>query len=69
MPAKKKTPLKPPEEPPKTEPEIPPENEEPIQPEPLSMRQPDDVIGRIGPQAMALLAAGQSREHEGDYTL
>ena len=42
------------------------QNEEPIQPEPL-MRQPDDVIGRIGPQAMALLAAGQSRENEGDY--
>ena len=44
-----------------------PQQEEPIQPEPLTMRQPDDVIGRIGPQAMALLAAGQSREHEGDY--
>ena len=44
-----------------------PLNEQPIQPEPLSMRQPDDVIGTIGPQAMALLAAGQSRENEGDY--
>ena len=43
--------------------------EEPIQPEPLSMRQPDDVIGRIGPQAMALLAAGQSRENEGGFIL
>ena len=41
--------------------------EEPIQPEPLPVRQPDDVIGSIGPQAMALLAAGQSREHEGYY--
>ena len=27
-------------------------------------RQPDDVISNIGPQAMALLAAGQSREGE-----
>ena len=43
--------------------------QEPIQPEPLSMRQPDDVIGRIGPQAMALLAAGQSRENEGGYVI
>ena len=46
-----------------------PQQEEPIQPEPLSMRQPDDVIGRIGPQAMALLAAGQSRENEGGFIL
>ena len=44
-------------------------NEEPIQPEPLVMKQPDDVIGSIGPQAMALLAAGQSRENEGSYVL
>ena len=41
--------------------------EEPIQPEPLTLRRPDDVISNIGPQAMALLAAGQSREHEGGY--
>ena len=27
----------------------------------------DDVIGSIGPQAMALLASGQTREHEGAY--
>ena len=27
-------------------------------------RKPDDVISNIGPQAMALLAAGQSREHD-----
>jgi len=52
-----------------SQPEISQPQEEPIQPEPLSMRQPDDVIGRIGPQAMALLAAGQSRENEGDYVL
>ncbi len=45
----------------------PPQNEEPIQPEPLTTRRPDDVITNIGPQAMALLAAGQAREHEGYY--
>lgn len=28
---------------------------------------PDDVISNIGPQAMALLASGQAREHEGAY--
>ncbi len=69
MPARKKpTPKSPvPETESHTEPEIPPKQDEPIQPEPLAMRQPDDVIGRIGPQAMALLAAGQSREHEGYY--
>ncbi|MBR1437256.1 MAG: hypothetical protein IJ587_01845 [Synergistaceae bacterium] len=44
-------------------------NEEPIQPEPLSARKPDDVISNIGPQAMALLASGQSRENERDYVL
>ena len=27
----------------------------------------DDVISNIGPQAMALLASGQNREHEGAY--
>ena len=70
MPTRRKpAPKTEPEEPPEQKPEIPPENEEPIQPEPLSMRQPDDVIGRIGPQAMALLAAGQSRENGGDYFL
>ncbi len=35
------------------------EHEEP------SLRSPDDVIGSIGPQAMALLASGQTRENEG----
>ncbi|MBQ6665009.1 MAG: hypothetical protein IJM68_05420, partial [Synergistaceae bacterium] len=65
MPRRKPSP-KPPE--PKPEPEpIPQQQEEPIQPEPLTMRRADDVIGSIGPQAMALLAAGQSREHEGYY--
>ena len=67
MPARKKAVPKLPEPEPKIEPEPQPQNEEPIQPEPLTMRQPDDVIGSIGPQAMALLAAGQSREHEGYY--
>ena len=37
---------------------------EPEQEEP-TLRSPDDVIGSIGPQAMALLASGQAREHEG----
>ena len=55
------------ETPPQSQPEPQPKHEEPIQPEPLTMRRPDDVIGSIGPQAMALLAAGQSREHEGYY--
>ncbi len=35
------------------------EHEDPI------LRSPDDVIGSIGPQAMALLASGQARENEG----
>ncbi|MBQ4469781.1 MAG: hypothetical protein IJR35_06435 [Synergistaceae bacterium] len=35
------------------------------QPEEFAARKPDDVITNIGPQAMALLAAGQSRDHEG----
>ncbi len=48
-------------------PQEPPQNEEPIQPEPLTAMRQDDVITNIGPQAMALLAAGQSREHEGYY--
>ena len=30
-----------------------------------TIKTPDDVIGSIGPQAMALLASGQAREHEG----
>ncbi len=30
-----------------------------------TIKSPDDVIGSIGPQAMALLASGQTREHEG----
>ena len=30
-----------------------------------TIKSPDDVIGSIGPQAMALLASGQAREHEG----
>ena len=58
---------------PEPETESQPENSQPqkesIKPEPLSMSQPDDVIGSIGPQAMALLAAGQSRENEGNYVL
>ena len=48
-------------------PQEPPQKEEPIQPEPLTAMRQDDVITNIGPQAMALLAAGQSREHEGYY--
>ena len=35
------------------------------QPEEFAARKPDDVITNIGPQAMTLLAAGQSRDHEG----
>ncbi|MBQ9904639.1 MAG: hypothetical protein IJM47_07630, partial [Synergistaceae bacterium] len=41
-----------------------PEKQEPSQPEVSAARRPDDVISNIGPQAMALLAAGQSRENE-----
>lgn len=64
MPKRKKTPA-----PQKSQeiPQEPPQNEEPIQPEPLTAMRQDDVITNIGPQAMALLAAGQSREHEGYY--
>ena len=36
---------------------------EDIQPEEVMTRRPDDVVSSIGPQAMALLAAGQSREN------
>ena len=66
MPPRKKSPQQQPETPPQSQEET-SKHDEPIQPEPLTMRQPDDVIGSIGPQAMALLAAGQSREHEGYY--
>ena len=54
----KKTP-----KPPKPTPEPPKEKEieEPHIEEP-TLSNPDDVIGRIGPQAMALLAAGQTRD-------
>ena len=52
----KKTP-----KPPKPTPEPPKEIEEPHIEEP-TLSNPDDVIGRIGPQAMALLAAGQTRD-------
>lgn len=56
---------------PKSEPPEPPEPTEPQQepqpPQPEIIRRPDDVITNIGPQAMALLAAGQSRGHEGEY--
>ena len=69
MPPRKKPAPKIPEAETEPQPEISQPQEESAQPEPLSMRQPDDVIGRIGPQAMALLAAGQSRENEGDYVL
>ncbi len=64
MPKRKKSPI-----PQKSQeiPQEPPQNEEPIQPEPLTAMRQDDVITNIGPQAMALLAAGQSREHEGYY--
>lgn len=44
--------------------EIKPEiKQEEIQPEEVMTRRPDDVVSSIGPQAMALLAAGQSREN------
>lgn len=36
---------------------------EDIQPEEVMTRRPDDVVSSIGPQAMALLAAGLSREN------
>ena len=41
------------------------EQETPQREDSLTLRTPDDVIGSIGPQAMALLASGQTREHEG----
>lgn len=46
----------------KTEQELESESQnENIQPEEVMTRRPDDVVSSIGPQAMALLAAGQSR--------
>ena len=45
-----------------TEQELESHNEN-IQPEEVMTRRPDDVVSSIGPQAMALLAAGQSREN------
>ena len=64
MPRKKKAPQPKPEQ---TEAPEPTEQQEPQPPEPEIIRRPDDVITNIGPQAMALLAAGQSRGHEGEY--
>ena len=56
----------------KTQPVKQPEPEDITPPEPEmtqeespAMRTPDDVIGSIGPQAMALLASGQTRENVG----
>ncbi len=61
MPKRKKTAPKKIETPkPEPEPEI---KDEEIQPEEVMTRRPDDVVSSIGPQAMALLAAGQSREN------
>lgn len=65
MPKRKKTAPKKIESP-EPEPEIKLEPEikhEDIQPEEVMTRRPDDVVSSIGPQAMALLAAGQSREN------
>ena len=59
--------------PPKKQPEpeeTPPPPEEQAKPEEIdtpALGSADDVIGSIGPQAMALLASGQTREHEGAY--
>ncbi|MBQ3396665.1 MAG: hypothetical protein IJG34_06270 [Synergistaceae bacterium] len=65
MPRKKKTAVKKIESPaPDPEIELEPEiKHEDIQPEEVMTRRPDDVVSSIGPQAMALLAAGQSREN------
>lgn len=54
MPPKKKAV---PQKKPEPEPEA-----KPIEPEGSPLKKPDDVIGSIGPQAMALLASGQVRE-------
>ena len=35
----------------------------------LTLKDSDDVISNIGPQAMALLASGQARDNEGGYFL
>ena len=69
MPPKKNKPAPPKRpEPPEKKPEPPkPAVQEETSPEPAVMRNPDDVIGSIGPQAMALLASGQSRGNEGVY--
>ena len=56
MPARKKNVQQVPKEPPKIQ--------ETNKPEASVIRKPDNVISNIGPQAMALLAAGQSREDE-----
>lgn len=67
MPKKRQAAKKP--EPPEQKQEEPkvelPKEEKPE--EGVRMRDPDDVIGSIGPQAMALLASGQSRGSEGVY--
>ena len=43
--------------------ELPEEIKEETKPEEPSIKESDDVIDRIGPQAMALLAAGQTRDN------
>ena len=65
MPKRKKAAVKKTESPKKEpEPKLEPESQnENIQPEEVMTRRPDDVVSSIGPQAMALLAAGQSREN------
>lgn len=65
MPKRKKAAVKKIESP-APEPELESQQEikhEDIQPEEVMTRRPDDVVSSIGPQAMALLAAGQSREN------
>lgn len=63
MPRRKKTaPVKIESKQKETEQELESHNEN-IQPEEVMTRRPDDVVSSIGPQAMALLAAGQSREN------
>ena len=44
-----------------------PAREVPEEPQDSALKNPDDVIGSIGPQAMALLAAGQTRDNGGVY--
>ena len=62
MPGRKQKPA--PQKQPEPEKFTPPEHEQETPPdeEELTLRTPDDVIGSIGPQAMALLASGQTRE-------